>query len=233
MAVKGDGVASLHAVSGLKALQRGPIRPRWRGSVCHGRRRLRGRFPARCEQTCAPHNPRGTALRNLLTLIHSALVLGTGIGGAHLRLGSLRKDGGWGWACRARRRSSRLPTLRFRGKIMLGFAVVLAISAASMGFCLSRLRAGLGWRGILSQQRHGSRSGAQYRPRTDLLSVAGAIFRGDGQRRRRQGGAFSRSRPQGRHRPVDEGHHQSGAARTGRPSLPANSASSPRSSPTS
>ena len=29
--------------------------------------------------------------------------------------------------------SSRLPTLRFRGKIMLGFAVVLAISAASMG----------------------------------------------------------------------------------------------------
>ena len=29
--------------------------------------------------------------------------------------------------------SSKLPTLRFRGKIMLGFAVVLAISAASMG----------------------------------------------------------------------------------------------------
>ena len=28
----------------------------------------------------------------------------------------------------------KLPTLRFRGKIMLGFAVVLAISAASMGF---------------------------------------------------------------------------------------------------
>jgi CHASE3 domain sensor protein len=28
----------------------------------------------------------------------------------------------------------RLPTLRFRAKIMLGFAVVLAISAASMGF---------------------------------------------------------------------------------------------------
>jgi methyl-accepting chemotaxis protein len=30
--------------------------------------------------------------------------------------------------------SSRLPTLRFRGKISLGFAVVLAISAVSMGF---------------------------------------------------------------------------------------------------
>ena len=29
--------------------------------------------------------------------------------------------------------TSRLPTLRFRGKIMLGFAVVLTISAASMG----------------------------------------------------------------------------------------------------
>src|SRR3981189_4011661 len=29
--------------------------------------------------------------------------------------------------------SVRLPTLRFRAKIMLGFAVVLAISAASMG----------------------------------------------------------------------------------------------------
>ena len=28
----------------------------------------------------------------------------------------------------------KLPTLRFRGKISLGFAVVLAISAVSMGF---------------------------------------------------------------------------------------------------
>jgi hypothetical protein len=30
--------------------------------------------------------------------------------------------------------SLKLPTLRFRSKIMLGFTVVLAISAASMGF---------------------------------------------------------------------------------------------------
>jgi len=30
--------------------------------------------------------------------------------------------------------SIKLPTLRFRGKIMLGFAMVLAITAASMGF---------------------------------------------------------------------------------------------------
>ncbi len=36
-----------------------------------------------------------------------------------------QKPGGW---------SFRLPTLRFRSKIMLGFTVVLAISAASMGF---------------------------------------------------------------------------------------------------
>src|SRR5215470_18470425 len=31
-------------------------------------------------------------------------------------------------------RSMKLPTLRLRGKIVLGFAVTLAISAASMGF---------------------------------------------------------------------------------------------------
>ena len=29
--------------------------------------------------------------------------------------------------------SAKLPTLRFRGKVMLGFAVVLAITVASMG----------------------------------------------------------------------------------------------------
>jgi methyl-accepting chemotaxis protein len=38
----------------------------------------------------------------------------------------------------------KLPTLRFRGKIMLGFAVVLAISAASMGFAY------LGFEGVSS-----------------------------------------------------------------------------------
>jgi len=41
-----------------------------------------------------------------------------------LRVGFLKRGG----------RSIKLPTLRFRAKIMLGFAVVLAISAASMGF---------------------------------------------------------------------------------------------------
>jgi methyl-accepting chemotaxis protein len=42
--------------------------------------------------------------------------------------------------------SPKLPTLRFRGKIMLGFAVVLAVSAASMGiayFGFERVSAGI------------------------------------------------------------------------------------------
>ena len=40
-----------------------------------------------------------------------------------------------GWLKRVRPQSAspKLPTLRFRGKIVLGFAVVLAISAASLG----------------------------------------------------------------------------------------------------
>ncbi len=42
-----------------------------------------------------------------------------------------------------RSRSIKFPTLRFRAKIMLGFAVTLALSAATHGVCLFRLRAGL------------------------------------------------------------------------------------------
>ncbi len=46
---------------------------------------------------------------------------------------SLEKQlGGPGWVCKSV--SLKLPTLRFRGKVMLGFAVVLAITAVSMGF---------------------------------------------------------------------------------------------------
>ena len=49
--------------------------------------------------------------------------------------GLLHKTGvGVGEPKRAGRWSIKLPTLRFRAKIMLGFAVVLAITAASMGF---------------------------------------------------------------------------------------------------
>lgn len=43
--------------------------------------------------------------------------------------------------------SIRLPTLRFRAKIMLGFAVTLALSAATMGFAylgFERVSAGVG-----------------------------------------------------------------------------------------
>ncbi len=42
-------------------------------------------------------------------------------------MGSLKRIGLQSWA-------PRFPTLRFRGKIMLGFAMVLAVSAGSMGF---------------------------------------------------------------------------------------------------
>ena len=127
--------------------------------------------------------------------------------------------------------SLRLPTLRFRGKIMLGFAVVLAISAASMGIAylgFERVSAGVA---LLPQQRVGSRSGAQYRPRADFVPGAGAILCGDRQGRRRQGGAGSRSQPEGRHRSIDEGHHQSGAPRSDHPPGPRIPAPSPRFSP--
>ncbi len=83
------------------------------------------------------------------------------------------------------------------------------------GHRLSRLRARLRRRRVVPEQRVGSRSGAQYRPRTDLVPVAGAILRGDRQGRRRQGGAGGRSQPERRHRSIDEGHHRSGAARSG------------------
>ena len=44
-----------------------------------------------------------------------------------------RRGRGWGFQKRGGLRAINLPSLRFRGKIMLGFAVTLAISAASMG----------------------------------------------------------------------------------------------------
>src|ERR1700733_12365081 len=69
----------------------------------------------------------------------------------------------------------KLPTLRFRGKISLGFAVVLAISAISMGFAYLGFGR-FGWCRRLPGERLGIRSGPEYRPRTDLLPVAGAIL---------------------------------------------------------
>ncbi len=81
------------------------------------------------------------------------------------------------------------------------------------GFCLSRLRGRLGRRRRLPQQRGGSRSGAQHRPRADLVSRTRAILCRDRQGRGRQGRAAGRSQPEGRHRPGDEGNHQSRGAR--------------------
>src|SRR5437016_12849072 len=46
----------------------------------------------------------------------------------------MKTGGEVGLLKRTRSFSIKFPTLRFRAKIMLGFAVTLAISAASMGF---------------------------------------------------------------------------------------------------
>ncbi len=115
-----------------------------------------------------------------------------------------------------RSRSIRFPTLRFRAKIMLGFAVVLAISAASMGFAYLGFERVSDVVDCLPAQRAGGRSGARHRSRADLLPRAGPLFRGDRQGRGRQGRAGRRSPPEGCHPGLDEGHHQSGPARAGR-----------------
>ena len=166
---------------------------------CHGMPVARIRNDARSRRhaarSCANRGP------NLPALIHSALVLRTGSGaGASRCLVFRTKTGGEvGLSKRSGSSSIKLPTLRFRAKIMLGFAVVLAISAASMGFAylgFERVSAGVD---VLPAQRAGGRSGAQHRPRTDLLPLAGPLFRGDRQGRGRQGGAGGRGRPEGRH----------------------------------
>src|SRR6185369_2562199 len=72
---------------------------------------------------------------DLRTFIHSALSLRTGLGaGPPDACFSERKRGDDVRFLKRSGSSFKLPTLRFRAKIMLGFAVVLAISAASMGF---------------------------------------------------------------------------------------------------
>ena len=96
---------------------------------------------------------------------------------------------------------------------MLGFAVVLAITAVSMGIRLSWLRGSFGRCRLLPKKRVGSRSGAQYRPRADLLPWPGALLCGDRQGRRRQSGPERPSQPERRDRAVDEGHHEPGRAR--------------------
>ena len=78
---------------------------------------------------------RGQPFPDLRTFIHSALTLRTGLGGWASRRLFFRTKTGCDVRFLKRGGSAfKLPTLRFRAKIMLGFAVVLAISAASMGF---------------------------------------------------------------------------------------------------
>jgi methyl-accepting chemotaxis protein len=74
-------------------------------------------------------------LPNLRPFIHSALVSRTGIGGSLRDSGIFRTKTGdqVGLSVRIGAPSIKFPTLRFRAKIMLGFAVTLAISAVSMG----------------------------------------------------------------------------------------------------
>ena len=79
---------------------------------------------------------RSGTLRKFTALIHSALFFGDRPGKLALSrrcwFSEGRLGGGRVWVWRNRYRW-KLPTLRFRGKVMLGFAVVLAISAVSMG----------------------------------------------------------------------------------------------------
>ena len=139
---------------------------------------------------------RRSAGPNLRPLIHSALAFRAGPGSPRFRMRLLMETQQGGRGAGSRSASLRLPTLRFRAKVMLGFAVVLAISAASMGiayFGFERVSAGVA---VLPQQRLGSRPGPQHRPRADLVPGAGALLRGDRQGRRCHGGAGGRSQPE-------------------------------------
>src|SRR5260370_29490810 len=84
-------------------------------------------------------SPRAQGFRaNLRALIHSALVFSTESGNGRSRFSwfSGRRRGfevGLLKRVWPKSISPKLPTLRFRGKVMLGFAVVLAITAVSMG----------------------------------------------------------------------------------------------------
>ena len=176
--------------------------------------------------------------RYLRDFIHSCSLFGSGSG----KTPGVFQDrlesgmGGRSGVVQARQADRRPQNSRpcgFAARSCSALPPCLAISAASLGIAylgFERISAG-----VMSyrQQRRGSRSGAQYRPRADLVSVAGALLCGDRQGRRRQGGAGRRGQPEGRHHAIDEGHHQSGADRADRASWSGNSASSQKSSPTS
>ena len=109
--------------------------------------------------------------------------------------------------------SIRLPTLRFRAKIMLGFAVTLALSAATMGFAylgFERVSAGVGsYRQSVAEAdlaRNIDRELISYRSLARYYVATGKEDDAKAAPRRR-------GQPEGRHHGVDEGHHQSGPAR--------------------
>jgi hypothetical protein len=81
---------------------------------------------------CEPHKPQGPT-----QIYPFCPSFAQGGWGARFRPGwviAKRRGSGVGVSKRDGLPSIKLPTLRFRAKIMLGFVVVLAISAASMGF---------------------------------------------------------------------------------------------------
>ena len=123
--------------------------------------------------------------------------------------------------------------MRFRGKIMAGFAVVLAISAASLGIAylgFERVSAG-----VASYRNSVSEADLARNIDRELISyrVAGTLLCGDRQGGRRQGGAEGRGQPEGGHRPGDEGHQRIRRGSSSSRSLERNSAPSARSSPRS
>ena len=86
--------------------------------------------------------------------------------------GLAKEDGGLGWECQSvpgRIDRSKLPTLRLSLQNHPRLRRRAGHLGRQHGHCLSRLRARLRRRRLLPAQRVGSRSGAQYRPRADLV----------------------------------------------------------------
>jgi hypothetical protein len=95
---------------------------------------------------------------------------------------------------------------------MLGFAVVLAITVVSMGIAylgFERVSTGVAsYRNSLSEAdlaRNIDRELISYQALARYYVVTGKELR-------RPGGTDGRDKPESCHRPIDEGHHKSGAS---------------------
>ena len=157
------------------------------------------------------------------------------IGGWGLPMpGFQNENGGLTWDFLKRGGSSfKLPTLRFRSKIMLGFAVVLAISAASMGFAylgFERVSAGVdAYRHSVQEAdlaRNIDRELISYRALARYFVVTGKEEDG-------KAALAAEASLKDAIIDLDEGHHQSRRGSSRSRSWSANSAPSPRFSPTS